>query len=293
MRADFPHVDGVSHRFVDTAGLRVHVAEAGPADGDPVVCLHGWPQHWYLWRNLIGPLAASGKRVVCPDLRGLGWTAAPRAGYLKTQLANDVLATMDALGLERVELLGHDWGGWVGFLLCLREPERFDRYLAFNIVPPFVRPSLAATRAAIRFYYQWLLAAPFIGRRVAARIGRMPERMYERNGMGTGVWSREERAIFLDYLAEPEHARASVQYYRTFQLRELLPVLFGRYRKAHLTTPTLLVFGKDDVAIDWRLTRGIERQADDLTVELVEGCGHFIVDERPELVEARALEFLG
>jgi pimeloyl-ACP methyl ester carboxylesterase len=292
MRADFPHVDGVSHRFVDAAGLRVHVAEAGPPDGDPVVCLHGWPQHWYLWRNLIGPLAASGKRVVCPDLRGLGWTDAPRKGYLKAQLARDVLATLDALGLDRVKLVGHDWGGWVGFLICLGVPERVDRYLALNIVPPFVRPNLASTRAAIRFYYQWLLASPFLGKRVAARIGRMPERMYERNGMGRGVWTLEERSIFLDYLAEPEHARATVQYYRTFQLREGPPLLLGRYRKAHLKTPTLLVFGKDDAAIDWRLTRGLERQADDLTVELVEGCGHFIADERPELVEARALEFL-
>ena len=59
----------------------------------------------------------------------------------------------------------------------------------------------------------------------------MPERMYERNGMGRGVWTLAERAIFLDYLAEPEHARATVQYYRTFQLREGPPLLLGRYRK--------------------------------------------------------------
>ena len=148
-----------------------------------------------------------------------------------------MLATLDALGLERVKLVGHDWGGWVGFLICLRAPERVDRYLALNIVPPFVRPNLASTRAAIRFYYQWLLASPFIGRRLAARLGRMPERMYERNGMGRGIWTLEERSIFLDYLAEPEHAWASVQYYRTFQLREAFPLLRGRYRKARLQDP--------------------------------------------------------
>ena len=292
MRADFPHVDGVSHRFVDAAGLRVHVAEAGPADGDPVVCLHGWPQHWYAWRHLIGPLAAAGKRVVCPDLRGLGWTEAPRAGYLKQQLAEDVLATLDALGLGRVKLVGHDWGGWVGFLICLGTPERVDRFLALNIAPPFVPLGSARPRAVLRFYYQWVLAMPFVGRRVAARLGRLPERAYERNGMGRDVWTVEERAIFLDYLAEPEHAWASVQYYRTFQLREAWPVVSGRFRKARLATPTLLLFGKDDAAIDWRLLRDVERQGDDFTVELVDDCGHFIADERPDLVEARALELL-
>ncbi len=292
MRADFPPVAGVEHRFVDAAGLRVHVAEAGPADGDPVVCLHGWPQHWYLWRRLIGPLAEAGKRVICPDLRGLGWTEAPRSGYEKTQLANDVLATLDALGVQRVKLVGHDWGGWVAFLICLRAPERVDRYLALNIAPPFVRPSLASARAILRFYYQLLLAAPLIGRRVAARLGRMPERMYERNGMGRRVWSLEERSIFLDYLAEPEHSWATVQYYRTFQVREVWPLIFGRFRNARLRPPTLLLFGKDDAAIDWRLTRGVERNGDDFSIELVEGCGHFIADERPDLVERRALEFL-
>jgi pimeloyl-ACP methyl ester carboxylesterase len=292
MRADFPHVDGVSHRFVDAAGLRVHVAEAGPEGGDPVVCLHGWPQHWYEWRRLIAPLAAAGKRVICPDLRGLGWTEAPRKGYEKGQLASDVLAAMDSLGIERAKLVGHDWGGWVGFLICLGHPERVDRFLALNIAPPFVAPRAVKVRAVLRFYYQWLLATPLLGKRVAARLGRMPERMYERNGMGTGVWTLEERAIFLDYLAEPEHAWATVQYYRSFQLRETWPLIRGRYRTARLAVPTLLLFGKEDKAIDWRMLDGVERGGDDFRVELVEGCGHFIADERPELVEQRALEFL-
>src|SRR5919106_1697015 len=82
--AGMPEVPGVEHRFVEANGLRMHVAEAG--DGDPVVMLHGWPQHWYEWRHLIPPLAAQ-YRVICPDLRGLGWTDAPPRGYEKENLA--------------------------------------------------------------------------------------------------------------------------------------------------------------------------------------------------------------
>ncbi|MDX6503834.1 MAG: hypothetical protein QOE29_959 [Gaiellaceae bacterium] len=293
MRQDFPPVDGVEHRFVDAAGLRVHVAEAGPADGDPVVCLHGWPQHWYEWRHLIGPLAERGHRVVCPDLRGLGWTEAPRRGYEKEQLASDMLATMDALGLERVKLVGHDWGGWASYLICLRAPERVERLLALNILPPIVEPSPRAIGAAWRLWYQVALATPFLGRRLAAKLGSLPDRFYDRAGIGLSVWSREERAIFLDYLAEPEHARATVQYYRSFQLRELWPVIAGRYRRARLETPTLLLFGVLDGVQDPRMLNGVERRAADFTVELVEGCGHFIADERPDLVAERALAFFG
>src|SRR5687767_14115632 len=79
----FPEVQGVSHRFVDAGGLHMHVAEAG--EGEPVVLLHGWPQHWYEWRRQI-PALAQHYRVICPDLRGFGWTDAPASGYEKENL---------------------------------------------------------------------------------------------------------------------------------------------------------------------------------------------------------------
>ena len=131
-----PHVDGVGHRTVRARGLDFHVAEAGSGD-DVVLCLHGWPQHWYEWRHLM-PALADRHRVLALDLRGFGWSEAPRDGYEKENLADDVLAVLDALGIERVKLVGHDWGGWIGFLLCLREPQRFQRYLALNILHPWL-----------------------------------------------------------------------------------------------------------------------------------------------------------
>jgi pimeloyl-ACP methyl ester carboxylesterase len=267
------------------------VATAGPADGDPIVCLHGWPQHWYLWREVIGPLADAGYRVICPDLRGFGWTDAPRRGYEKEQLASDVLALMDALEINRFKLIGHDWGGWVGYLLCLRAPERIDRYLALNILPPFVRVSPAALIGAWRFWYQWVLASPFFGKRAAASLATLTDARAARIGLGTKVFTPEVRRIFVDQFAEPERARATVQYYRTFQLRELGPVLAGRYKRRAYTTPTLLLFGDGDVAQDPRNLRGVDAAVPSFSYELIEGCSHFIVDERPKLVVERALAF--
>ena len=117
-----PEVAGVSHRFVSAGGLRMHVAEAG--EGPPLVMLHGWPQHWWMWRELIGPLSAT-HRVICPDLRGFGWSAAPAGGYDPEVFARDVIGLLDALEIdEPIDLVGHDWGGWTGHILCLRRPER-------------------------------------------------------------------------------------------------------------------------------------------------------------------------
>ena len=128
-----PRIDGIRESEVDAAGLRMHVVEAGPPDGDPVLVLHGWPQNWYQWRHQIPALAGAGFRVIVPDLRGFGQSEAPPKGYDKENMATDVLNLMDAMGLQRVKLLAHDWGGWIGFILCTRAPERIEKYVALNI----------------------------------------------------------------------------------------------------------------------------------------------------------------
>ena len=281
-----PEVKGVTHRTVRARGLDFHVAEAGSGD-DVVVCLHGWPQHWYEWRYLM-PALADRHRVLALDLRGFGWSDAPRDGYEKENLASDVLAVLDALGLERVKLVGHDWGGWIGFLLGLRAPRRIERFLVLNVVPPWV--GLRATAGhAWRFWYQQVVLAPGIGYRLH-RQGDFVRRVLVGGSTVRDPWTEETLEAFADNLAEPARARAAVQIYRTFNWREVLPIVRGRYANARLTVPTLMVFGVDDLVLRPEMLSGYEDHADDMRVELVEDCGHFIADERPELVADRARE---
>jgi pimeloyl-ACP methyl ester carboxylesterase len=75
-----------------------------------VLLLHGWPQHWWSWRELM-PLLADRYRLLAMDLRGFGWSEATPRGYRKNELAEDVIGVLDALGIDRVNLVGHDWGG--------------------------------------------------------------------------------------------------------------------------------------------------------------------------------------
>jgi pimeloyl-ACP methyl ester carboxylesterase len=106
--AGTPSLPGVSHRFVNVAvaegRLTLHVAEAGV--GEPVLMLHGWPGHWYSWRQLVPHLSES-YRLLMPDLRGFGWSDAPGSGYDPRTFAADTLALLDALELDRVRLVGH------------------------------------------------------------------------------------------------------------------------------------------------------------------------------------------
>jgi pimeloyl-ACP methyl ester carboxylesterase len=282
----FPQVEGVEHRFVEAGGLRMHVAEAG--EGDPLVMLHGWPQHWYEWRHQI-PVLAKHYRVICPDLRGFGWSEAPREGYDKETLAADIVNLIDALGLERVKLIGHDWGGWCGFLICLHNPERVERYLALNIPPPWGKLDFQTVRGLWRFWYQYLIASPIGG----WIIGNRPQFVrFLLTATSPGkVWSDEELDAFIEPLREPERTRATVQLYRTFLLREFPRIARGRYDSLRLTTPTLLLFGAKDFAISTSFLRGYEPFVDDFKLELAPDNGHFIAEENPELVNRRALEF--
>lgn len=282
-----PHVEGVTHHQVRARGVDFHYAEAGAGD-DVVLCLHGWPQHWYEWRHLM-PALADGHRVIALDQRGFGWSEAPAEGYEKENLADDVLVVLDELGLERVKLVGHDWGGWIGFLLCLRAPERFERYLALNILPPWTSMRAMAPHLW-RFWYQWLILSPGIGYRLH-RSGRFVPKVLVGASVRKEVWDDATLHAFSDTFTEPDRARAAVQMYRVFNLHEVGPIARGRYAHARLQVPTKLLFGTGDAALSHTLLAGYERHADDMTLEKVESCGHFIADEMPDLVAERAREF--
>jgi pimeloyl-ACP methyl ester carboxylesterase len=281
---DLPHLEGVTHRTVPARGVRFHVAEAGA--GEPVVLVHGWPQHWWMWRHVV-PLLAPHARLVMIDLRGFGWTDAPPGDYDKQTLADDLLAVLDALDLERVCLMGHDWGAWSGFLACLAEPERFAAFLALGSPRPGGRPSARQLLEVWRFGYQVAIASPVLGRRLVAdrRVG---ERVIVGGAVQRQAWTPDDLRAFSAVLAEPARAQASVGLYRTFLAREVARTPHGRLR-----VPTRIMLGARDPAIPVVLLDGADDDADDVRVEIVPDCGHFVPEEHPALVARRARELFG
>jgi len=281
-----PGLEHVRRSFVEARGVRFHVTEAGDPDGAPVLLLHGWPEHHLMWRHLLAD-PPPGLRLVAPDLPGYGWSGPPPHRWGKEDVASDVLALLDALGLDgdaKVGLVGHDWGGWVGHLMVLREPRRFSRYLALNIAHPW-NTFRTGMRSLWRFGYQVPLAlagvplhryTPLV--RIVIRAG-----LHDRDAM-----TRPELAVFEDRFRHPDCARAGRDTYRTFLTRELLRQ--GRRETRRSSVPTLCLFGTGDIAVSDRLASPRTALADDYRFEPVEDCGHFIVDERPELVAARVRE---
>ena len=280
-----PSLPGVTHRYLEVGPLRVHVAEAGPADGPPLVLLHGWPQHWWCWRHVV-PLLADRYRLVVPDLRGHGWTDAPAGGYDKEQLATDLLGLLDVLELPQVGLVGHDWGGFTGFLACLRAPSRFSAFLALGITHPWQRPTPGRLMQSWRLGYQVALSTPVLSERALRATPRIVEQAVLAGSVRKDAFTPEDLRLFGEVLQEPERARASVLLYRTFLLREGLRL--GRYADARLTVPTRLVVGEGDPVATGPFLAGWEGHADDLDVEVLPGVGHFVPEEAPQEVADRA-----
>ena len=284
-----PALEGAQHHLVDVRGARLHVAELG--SGPPILLLHGWPQHWASWRLLM-PLLGDRFRVLALDLRGFGWSEATPRGYRKDELAEDVVGVLDALGVERVRLVGHDWGGVVGFLVCLDHPGRVERFVPMNT--GHVWPTLPLRRVPRRvggFAYQGVLASPVVGR----YVGGSP---WVLRGVFNLISTRTDAVLeefdgYAPRFAEPARARAAQQLYRTAVLYEFPAWVAGRYRGRRLTTQTLWLHGLGDPVLTPSVFEDIVDHADDVRIEYLADCGHFPPEERPDLVARELRAFFG
>jgi pimeloyl-ACP methyl ester carboxylesterase len=267
-----PELEGVEHTFHDLpTGVRLHLASAGPPDAPPVLALHGWPQHWWSWRHVIEELAGE-FRLLCPDLRGLGWSGPPADDdYRKQRMADDAIALLDALGLEQVRVAGHDWGAYAAILAALSAPERFSSLLAMSIGHPWV-PTKVAVRHGYLLAYQLPLAAPFVGERVV-RDGRYVRGML-RNGRRDGQhWTREEEDAYIDVVRETPHASSKL--YRDFLLRDVRAAVRGR----PAMPATLLIGSREPFRA---FAEGFPGE-----IDVVDGAGHFVLEEQPQAVAER------
>lgn len=284
-----PEIEGAVQRTVtiqthDVGPLEVHLYEAG--DGPPVLLLHGWPQDAWSWNRLI-PRLADRHRLIAPDLRGFGLSGAPGSGYDGVTFGADAIALLDALEIEQAHLIGHDWGGFAAFAAAIAAPQRFASMVALNTAPPWVEPSWRLALELWRTWYVFLFAS--VGARIVRNRPGLIARMLRADQVGDGM-TRAEAEGYAARLRRPESARATQLLYQSYVRSFKTVMVERRFQDLRLTVPTRFLFGTGDKAVSQHMLTGMERHCDDLVLELVPGSGHFIPEEQPELIAARAAE---
>src|SRR5438094_1798231 len=153
----------IGHRFIETNGIRMHVAAAGA--GPLVVLCHGFPESWYSWRHQLPALADAGFHATAPDMRGYGQSDAPDDidRYTLFHLVGDMVGLLDALGAESAVIAGHDWGALVAWHAALLRPDRFRAVIGLSV--PFrprgpVRPTTAMPQNEESQFYQLYYQMP-------------------------------------------------------------------------------------------------------------------------------------
>jgi pimeloyl-ACP methyl ester carboxylesterase len=299
-----------TQRLVDTNGVQLRVIEAGDPGTPVVVLAHGFPELAYSWRHQIPVLAEAGYHVLAPDQRGYGGSSCPDAieAYNIHELTADLVGLLDDVGAERAAWVGHDWGGMVVWNMALLHPDRVAAVAALS-VPPLPRPRQPPMQAFRRifgenFFYILYFQEPGVA---DAELNGDPARTMRRMVGGLRPPSDQGAAVrmaapgpegFIDrdeldqYISEFSRTgfTGALNWYRNMDHNwETTPQLEG----AMITVPSLFIGGTaDPVLVFTRTDRAAQVVSGPYQQVMIDGAGHWLQQERPDLVNSTLLEFL-
>ena len=293
---------GFERRRIEVNGIGLNVVSGGAKAGDTVLLLHGYPQMHVLWHK-VAPRLADRYRLVIPDLRGYGDSDKPPAGpeehlvYCKRTTANDVVALMDKLGIERWHVAGHDRGARVAHRMALDHPAKVRSFTVLDVVPSQAAFDEMDAQLSYAWFHWHLMRQPYplpetlIGNSVRQYFDFLMERWCATPGAITP----EAYAEYVRCFCNPETVRSTCAEYRSVAL-DLQHDEADRGRK--LDCPVLVLWGADttkrpgwqtgkrlDILETWRARakqvrgRGLQ-------------CGHFIPEEKPEEVAAEMMKLI-
>jgi pimeloyl-ACP methyl ester carboxylesterase len=274
---------GIEHFEANAGEVRLHCAAMGPHDGPLVVLLHGFPECWISWRHQLPALAAAGFRAVAPDLRGYGGSDKPRrvAAYRVELLVRDVTGLISALGRDRADLVGHDWGGHVAWHAAMAHPERVRKLAILNVPhPERMGRGLRTAKQLRKSWYMYFFQLPLLPewfmsrRRVRAVFRYTPARRdaYDEKDIDTIVAAVGNRT-------------APIHYYRAA----------ARYRSPRwkpVAAETLIIWGERDRWLGSELAEPDRRWVPRFRLERIPEATHWVQADAPGYVNELLLSFL-
>jgi pimeloyl-ACP methyl ester carboxylesterase len=278
-------------RFIETNGIRLHVVEAGPKSGPPVILLHGFPEFWYGWRKQIPALAEAGFRVIVPDQRGYNLSDKPKGvkAYRMDELTKDIIGLIEALDYEKINLVGHDWGAAVAWMLGIQNPERVHRLGIMNVPHPAIMKRFLQRdpEQLRRSWYIFLFQLPWLPEKgMRAKNWRGAERALRGSGK-IHTFTNRDIAEYKKAWSRPGAMTAMINWYRAaLRYRSWAP------KDGRVKVPTLMLWGMKDFALSHRMARPSMDYCDEGKLVLFEDATHWVQLDAAEEVNKLLIEFL-
>jgi pimeloyl-ACP methyl ester carboxylesterase len=279
--------DKFLHRTRTVGDVDLHVVELG--QGEPVVLVHGFPQHWWMWRQLMRVLADAGFRAIAYDQRGMGGSTITAAGYDKRTLARDLAGLLDTLGVAQAAVVGYDHGGGTALALAFDEPARVSRLGIIEYAPPGhgyeygLQPTRNWQSWQLAFFTQPDVAVQFI----AGKERELLAWYFWHWSSNPDAIDQADFEVYVRQLQKPGALRGGFAHFAAvFDDTEL----FKSYTGRQLWQPVLALGGERGAAA---FVEGAMRQlASQVTGGVVADAGHWIADEQPAALAAQLIGFL-
>lgn len=284
----------MSERFVDSAGVRIHVVEQGQEDGRPVLFVHGFPEFWWSWRHQMAACASAGYRAVALDLRGFGDSDRPEdvASYALPNSIGDISAVIDSIG-GRATVVSHDWGGALGWAYASFVPEKVDALVVMNAPHPNAYSDLPKHLDQLQAsWYMFFFQFEGVAEEVLSRndFELLDAWFY---GTATVKLAEADIARYKELFARPGALTAGLNWYRA----NVPPASYLSEQRLELPAvkcPSMLLWGLDDPYLAFELGRRAgEFVEGPFALHALPDTGHWIQQERPAEVNELLLSFLG
>jgi pimeloyl-ACP methyl ester carboxylesterase len=271
-----------THQTAQVNGVHLHYVIGG--QGLPVVLLHGWPETWYMWRKIM-PALAETYTVIAPDLRGLGDSEKTPSGYDAPTLAEDIFGLVHALGLQKVALVGHDVGVSVAYAYAAQHREDVRSLVLLDVpIEGFGREEFAKQRGVWLFgFFQVVGLAEAL---VEGRVRPLLEWGFTRGVVNHDAFTQEDIDEYVRCYSAPDALRAGFEYFRAFPSNAQR---FQEYARQKLRIPTLGLGGEYSGG-SWPFY-SLSLLAENPSGGIIPQCGHFVVEERPEVLIQRLTAF--
>ncbi len=283
LRADGAVQDGFTERFAEVNGARLRYLLGGK--GTPVVLLHGYAETSHMW-NPIMPLLAQRHTVIVPDLRGAGGSAKPQSGYDKRNMAVDIHELTALLGYDRISIVGHDIGLMVAYAYAAQFPQGTDRVVLMDAFLPGIGSWKNVWLLRDLWHFHFYGDVP-----LALVKGR--ERIYFEHFWNDFAADKDksvseaDRQIYARAYAQPGGMRAGFEYFRNFE-RDAED--FAKMGATRLAMPFLVLSGEK--AGGAFLIEQVKLVASDVKGEVVQGSGHWLMEEAPQTVIPAIIDFI-